>query len=49
MKILITGGLGWTAQAIITELSAHDLILFDLPDTEGNAQGAAVVHGSVGG
>lgn len=47
MKILITGGLGWTAQAIITELSAHDLILFDLPGTEGDAQGAAVVYGSV--
>lgn len=47
MKILITGGLGWTAQAIITELSTHDLILFDLPDTEGDPQGAAVMYGSV--
>ena len=34
MKILVTGGLGWTAKAVVEELlnDGHDLTVFDLPD-----------------
>ena len=37
MRILVTGGLGWTAAAIVAELegAGHSAVLFDLPAAPG--------------
>ncbi len=51
MRVLITGGLGWTAAAIIAELekAGHQVLLFDLPAAAKiNAHPhRAVLHGDV--
>ena len=51
MRILVTGGLGWTANAITAALEGdgHSVILFDLPGVIDVGQGSASVREVVRG